>query len=179
MFYRYRSPHVFFLGERFFQKVYGRPLASTSPFTLFARWTEPQVFVLFGKRLEFGGNREVWKAFVCQYAPSRSCWPCGSQTLHARTQTSPPDGQCDGDVIDSEFALRRCVDLSSTERIFFFSFALFRKNVAIDLKCIENHGDKLHSKQRAASGAPSEIVKESMELLRERTLGAWRWIFKL
>ena len=38
---------------------------------------------------------------------------------------------------------------------------------------------KLHSLQRAASGAPSEIVKESFALLRERTLGAWRWIFKL
>ena len=33
-------------GERFFQKVYGRPLSSTSPFTLFARQTEPQVVVL-------------------------------------------------------------------------------------------------------------------------------------
>ena len=30
-----------------------------------------------------------------------------------------PHGQCDGDVIDAEFALRRC-RLSSTERIFFF-----------------------------------------------------------
>ena len=69
--------------------------------------------------------------------------PCGSQTLHARTQASPLDGQCDGDVVDAEFALRRC-HLSSTERIF-FSFALFAKNVAIDLKCIENHGGKLHS----------------------------------
>ena len=29
------------------------------------------------------------------------------------------------------------------------------------------------------SGAPSEIVKESFALLRERTLGAWRLIFKL
>ena len=72
---------------------------------------------------------------------------CASQTLHARTQTSPLDGQCDGDVIDvdAEFALRRCqcVDLSTTERIF-FAFALFAKNVAIDLKCIENHGGTLH-----------------------------------
>ena len=42
---------------------------------------------------------------------------CGSQTLHARTQTSP-HGQCDGDVIDAEFAPRRC-HLSSTERTFF------------------------------------------------------------
>ena len=51
-----------------------------------------------------------------------------------------PDVCSDGDVIDVEFALRRC-HLSSTERIF-FSFALFAKNVAIDLKCIENHGGK-------------------------------------
>ena len=72
----------------------------------------------------------------------------------------------------------QCVDLSSTERIF-FGFALFGKNVAIDLKCIDNQGGKLHSQQRAASGAPSEIFKESFALLRERTLGAWRWIFKL
>ena len=41
--------------------------------------------------------------------------------LHA-----PLDGQCDGDVIDAEFALRRCqcvecIDLSSTKRIFFFA----------------------------------------------------------
>ena len=56
--------------------------------------------------------------------------PCGSQTLHARTQTSS-HGQCDGDVIDAEFALRRC-HLSSTELIF-FSCALFAKNVAIRL----------------------------------------------
>ena len=56
----------------------------------------------------------------------------------------------------------------------FFSVALFAKNVAIDLKCIEtmevNLG-KLHKlAQQAASGAPSEIVKESFALLRERTL---------
>ena len=63
--------------------------------------------------------------------------------------------------------------------LFFFAFALFAKNAAIDLKCIENHGGKLHSQQRAPSGGPSEIVKESFALLRERTLGAWRWIFKL
>ena len=56
------------------------------------------------------------------------------------------------DVIDAEFALRRCqcVDLSSTERIF-FAFALFAKNASIDLKCIENHGVKLHSQQQAAT----------------------------
>ena len=76
---------------------------------------------------------------ICTTAFMLKLGPCGSQTLHARTQTSP-HGQCDGDVIDAEFALRRC-HLSSTERIF-FSFPLFAKNVAIDLKCIENHGGK-------------------------------------
>ena len=55
----------------------------------------------------------------------------------------------------------------------FLAFALFAKNAPIDLKCIENHGGKLHSQQRAASGAPSEIVKESFALLREMTLGAF------
>ena len=52
------------------------------------------------------------------------------------------------------------------DRTDFLSFALFAKNVAIDLKCIENHGGKLHSQQRAATGAPSEIVKESFALLQ-------------
>ena len=54
------------------------------------------------------------------------------------------------DVIDAEFALRscqwQCVDLSSTKRIFFcICTNFFAKNVAIDLKCIENHGGTLHS----------------------------------
>ena len=73
------------------------------------------------------------------------------------------------DVIDAEFALHRCqcVDLSSTERIFFcICTNFFAKNVAIDLNCIEIHGGTLHSYQRAASGASSEIVKESSLLLR-------------
>ena len=35
------------------------------------RTVEPQVVVLFGKRWEFGDNRKVWKAIVCQYAPPR------------------------------------------------------------------------------------------------------------
>ena len=85
---------------------------------------------------------EVCKAFVCQYAPPRSCcgWgPAESQTLHARTQTSPLDG--DGDVVDADFSLRRC-HLSSTERFFSSVALVFAKNVAIDLKCIENHGGK-------------------------------------
>ena len=50
-------------------------------------------------------------------------------------------GQCDGDVIDAEFALRSA-DATFRRPNGFFSFALFAKNVAIDLKCIENHGGK-------------------------------------
>ena len=42
---------------------------------------------------------------------------------HACTQTSPLDGQCDGDVVDAEFALRRS-HLSSTERNFQLHCAL-------------------------------------------------------
>ena len=52
------------------------------------------------------------------------------------------------DVIDAEFALRRCqcVHLSSIERVFFcFCTNFCVKNVAIDSKCIENHGGTLHS----------------------------------
>ena len=55
---------------------------------------------------------------ICTTAFMLWLGPCGSQTLHAHTQTSPLDGQCDGVVVDAEFALRRC-HLSSTERIFF------------------------------------------------------------
>ena len=48
------------------------------------------------------------------------------------------------------------------------------------MKCIENHGGTLHSQHRAVSGTFSEIVKKSFSLLQERrTLGAWRWNFKL
>ena len=184
---RYQSLHVSSSANNSFKEFTGarsrRP--HHSHFSHAVDRTAGRRFVVvaqFGKRWEFGDNREVWKAFVCQYAPSHSCcsWgPCGSQTLHARTQTSPLDGQCDCDVIDAEFALRRC-HLSLTERIF-FSFALFAKKVAIDLKCIENHGGKpwLTPQLAQLSGAPSEIVEESFALLRERTLGAWRWIFKL
>ena len=179
VFYTVSVSACLFVGERLFQKVYGRPLPSTSPFTLFARSTEPQVVVL---PLSHGSGRGENLVTIARFAK-----PLFANMHHhvhavARALRKPnvAHGQCDGDVIDAEFALRRC-HLSSTERIF-FSFALFAKNVAIDLKCIENHGGKpckLHSQQRAASGAPSEIVKESFALLRERTLGTWRWIFKL
>ena len=37
VFYTISVSACLFVGERFFQKVYGRPLPSTSPFTLFAR----------------------------------------------------------------------------------------------------------------------------------------------
>ena len=54
-----------------------------------------------------------------------------------------PDVCSDGDVIDVEFALRYSADATFRRpNGFFFSFALFAKNVAIDLKCIENHGGK-------------------------------------
>ena len=99
--------------------------------------------------------------------------------LHARTQTSRLDGQCDCDVIGAEFALRRC-HLSSTERI--FSFALFAKNVAIDLKCVENHGGKPWLTPQLAASCKWSSFRDCQgifPLLRERTLGAWRWIFKL
>ena len=46
VFYTVSVSACLFVRERFFQKVYGRPLPSTSPFTLFARQTEPQVVVL-------------------------------------------------------------------------------------------------------------------------------------
>ena len=35
------------------------------------------VVARFGKRWEFGGDREACKAFVCQYAPPRSCCSWG------------------------------------------------------------------------------------------------------
>ena len=101
------------------------------------------VVAWFGKRWKFGDNREICKAFVCQYAPPHSC--CRWGPAEAKCCMPAPRrlhwmASVRGDVIDAEFALRRC-HLSLTERIF-FSFALFTKNVAIDLKCIENYGGK-------------------------------------
>ena len=46
VFYTVSVSACLFVGERLFQNVYGRPLPSTSPFTLFAPSTEPQVVVL-------------------------------------------------------------------------------------------------------------------------------------
>ena len=39
VFYTVSVSPCLFVGERFFQKVFGRPLPSTSPFTLFGRYT--------------------------------------------------------------------------------------------------------------------------------------------
>ena len=46
VFYTVSVSACLFVGEGLFQNFYGRPLPSTSPFTLFARSTEPQVVVL-------------------------------------------------------------------------------------------------------------------------------------
>ena len=127
VFYTVSVSACLFVGERFFQKVYGRPLPSTSPFTLrTVDRTAGRSFAVvarFGKRCEFGDNCEVCKAFVCQYAPPRSC--CSWGPAEAKRCMPAPrrlhwmaSVMTDGDVIDAEFALRRC-HLSSTERIFF------------------------------------------------------------
>ena len=77
---RYRSLHISgFVGEGFFQKVYGRPLVAPNGLTIHTFCTVDRtagrrfaVVARFRKRWEFGDNREVCKAFVCQYAPLRS-----------------------------------------------------------------------------------------------------------
>ena len=81
----------------------------------------PQVVVLFGKRSEVGDNRKVLKAFVCQYAPPRSCCSWGTAEAKRRMPAPRRLRWMASDVINAEFALCRCqcVDLSSTERIFF------------------------------------------------------------
>ena len=63
--------------------------------------TEPQVVVLFGKS-EFGDNREVWKAFVNQYALPRSC--CSWGTVEAKRSMPAPRRLrwVASDVIDAE-----------------------------------------------------------------------------
>ena len=67
--------------------------------------------------------REVWKAFVCRYAPQRSC--CSGGTAEAKHCMSAPRRLhwMASDVIDAEFALSRCqcVDLLSIEP--FLAFA--------------------------------------------------------
>ena len=121
----YRSLHVS-SSERFFQKVYGRPApVDLTIHTVSHGWQNRRssflaVVARFGKRWEFGDNREVCKAFVCQYAPPRLCcsWGPAEAKRCMPAPRRPLDGQCDGDVIDAEFALRRC-HLSSTEQIFF------------------------------------------------------------
>ena len=91
--------------------------------------TEPQVevVVLFGKRWEFGDNREVWKAFVCRYAPPRSCCSWGTAEAKRCMPTPRRLHWMASDVIDAKFALRRCqcVDLLLTERIFFLHLHQF------------------------------------------------------
>ena len=100
------------------QKVDGRPLPSTSPFTLFARSTEPQVVVL---PLSHGSGRGENLVTIARFAKPL----CANMHHHvhavagALRKPNVAHGQCDGDVIDAEFALRRC-HLSSIERIFFF-----------------------------------------------------------
>ena len=73
---RYRSPHVSSSANDSFKKFTGAHCVALTIHTF--RTVEPQVIVLFGKRWEFGDNREVWKAFVCQYAPPRSCCSWGT-----------------------------------------------------------------------------------------------------
>ena len=120
----YRSLHVS-SSERFFQKVYGRPLPWTSPFTLFARLTEPQVVVLpWSHGSGRGENLVTIARFVKPlFANTHHHVHAVAGTLRKPNVAMPAprrplDGQCDGDVIDAEFALRRC-HLSSTEQIFF------------------------------------------------------------
>ena len=88
------------------------------------RTVEPQVVVLFGKRWEFGDNREVWKAFACQYA--RPHWCCSWVTAEAK-RCMPAPRRLHWPMMWSthaEFAICRCQSLSAswpslTERIFF------------------------------------------------------------
>ena len=138
------------LGVVHFWVCAGRPLASPSAIHTFRAVTETehQVVVLFGKKWEFGDNREVWKAFVCQYAPPRQC--CSWGTAEANRCMPAPRRRhwMSSDLIDAEFALRSCqwqCEVRRPNRFFFICTNFFAKHVAIDLKCIENHGGTLHS----------------------------------
>ena len=162
----------------------GRLLAS--PFTLFAgrhlhgRQNRRSSFCSerFGKRLEFGDNREVWKAFVCRYAPPRSC--CSWGTAEAKHCMPAPRRLrwMASDVIDAEFRRCQCVDLSSIEPFLAFAPVSSQKTLLLISSVLKTMA--IHSTASSELQASSEIVKEYSSLLREgATLSAWRWIFKL
>ena len=107
---RYRSPHVSSSANdsRSFKKFLGARSRRPPHTFRVVTGTEPQFVVLFGKRSEFGDNREVWKAFVCQYAPPRSC-SCWGTAEAKRCMPAPRRLRwMASDVIDDKFALRIC-----------------------------------------------------------------------
>ena len=103
----------------------GRPLAL--PFT----FSQADIYTVdrtVGRRfVREGDNCEVWKAFVCRYAPPRSC--CGWRIAQDKRCMSAPRRLhwMSSDVIDTEFALRRCQCARFVDRTFFCIC-----NVAID-----------------------------------------------
>ena len=129
---RYRSPHVSSSANDSPKKFTGAHSRRPPPFTFFSRLlrqNRTELVVLFGKRWEFGENREVWKAFVCQYAPPRSCHSWGLAEAKRCMPAPRRLRWMASDVIDAEFALRscqwQCLDLSSTKRIFFLNLHQF------------------------------------------------------
>ena len=81
--------------------------------------------------------------------------PCGSQTLHARTRRLH--------WMASVTVMWSTLSSHSADATFrrpneFFLVALFAKNVAIDLKCIENHGGKPWLTPQASSELQVELL---------------------
>ena len=100
---RYRSPHVSSSANDSFKKFTGTHPRCPPPFTLFPRSLRQNRRSSFcSGRGEFGDNREVWKAFVYQYALPRSC--CSWGTVEAKRSMPAPRRLrwVASDVIDAE-----------------------------------------------------------------------------
>ena len=91
-------------------------------------------------------HNETPPTVVCRYAPPLSC--CSWVLRKPNVACPHPDISIGWPVMRStpSWHSRRCqcVDLSSTEH-FFFCICTSAKNVAIDFKCIENHGGTTRS----------------------------------
>ena len=128
-------------------KVYGRPLPSSLPFTLFARQTEPQVVVL---PLSHGSGRGENLVTIARYV--KPLFANMHHPVHAVAGALRNSNDCTPAPrrlrwMASVMVMWSMLSSHSADAIFrrpneFFSVALFAKNVAIDLKCIENHGGK-------------------------------------
>ena len=118
-FIRYRSPHVSSSVNDSFTKFRGPAHVALTIHTFrTVERTAGRRFVREEVRIH---NCEVWKAFVCQYAPPRSC--AAGVLRKPNVACLHPDVSTGWPVMWSAPSSHSTDYLSSTERIFFFAFA--------------------------------------------------------